>query len=138
MDASVAVGIIPDGVHVARTAFRVAMASAGERLFAVTDAMAVAGTDQTSFTLNDRAIHRRNGRLTLEDGTLAGADVSMAEAVAWMVNGAGIAPEVALAMVTSRPARVLGRADLGVIAPGARADLVHLTEDFALTSVLRG
>ncbi|MCA2010142.1 N-acetylglucosamine-6-phosphate deacetylase [Cereibacter sphaeroides] len=138
MDASVAVGIIPDGVHVARTTFRIALAAAGERLFAVTDAMAVAGTELTRFTLNDREIHRRDGRLTLADGTLAGADVSMPEALRWMVEEAGIAPEIALAMTTSRPAKALGLTDCGVIAPGARAELVHLAEDFSLNAVLTG
>lgn len=137
LDSFPALGIIPDGVHVAPTAFRVAVRAAGARLFAVTDSMAVAGTDATSFTLNGRRIHRRDGRLTLDDGTLAGADVSMPQALRWMTVAAGLPLPEALAMTTSRPADVLGLADRGRLEPGARADLVHLAPDLSLAGTWR-
>ena len=54
------------------------------RIFLVTDAMATIGTDMTIFTLNGRTIHRKDGRLTLDDGTLAGADLDMISAVRFM------------------------------------------------------
>lgn len=133
LDGSAALGIIPDGVHVAATPFRVAARMAGERLFAVTDAMALAGTEATDFVLNDRAIHRRDGRLTLSDGTLAGADVTMPEALRWMTGLAGIDRAEALAMTTRRPADLLGRDDLGRLLPGGRVDLVHLSDSWRLT-----
>ncbi|WP_370204710.1 N-acetylglucosamine-6-phosphate deacetylase [Pararhodobacter marinus] len=138
LDSGVGLGIIPDGIHVARTPFRLAARLAGERLFAVTDAMAVAGTDLTRFTLNGREIHRRDGRLTLADGTLAGADISMPEALRWMIHEAGLDPSEALAMTTRRPAALLGRHDRGVIAEGARAEMVHLSDGFGLLAVIDG
>ena len=137
LDGTAQIGIIPDGVHVARTPFRLAVQAAGERLFAVTDSMAVAGTADDRFTLNDRTILRREGRLMLADGTLAGADVSFPQALAWMTTQAGIPLETALAMMTRRPAQVLGLADRGVLSVGARADLVHLSEAGALRAVWR-
>jgi len=137
LDGPAAVGIIPDGVHVAATAFRVAARAAGEQLFAVTDSMAVAGTDAEAFTLNGRTIHRRDGRLTLDDGTLAGADVSMPQALRWMTATAGLAPAEALAMTTRRPADLMGLSDRGRLTPGARADLVHLAPDGSLNAVRR-
>jgi N-acetylglucosamine-6-phosphate deacetylase len=42
--------------------------------------MAPLGTDLKEFTLDGRRILRRNGRLTLADGTLAGADLDMIDA----------------------------------------------------------
>ncbi|WP_127104232.1 N-acetylglucosamine-6-phosphate deacetylase [Pararhodobacter zhoushanensis] len=138
LEGTALVGIIPDGVHVARTPFRLAVQTAGERLFAVTDSMAVAGTDDDRFTLNGRTILRQDGRLTLEDGTLAGADVSFPQALAWMTGQAGIALETALAMMTRRPAQVLGLTDRGVLTEGAHADLVHLSDAGALLGVWRG
>lgn len=130
-------GIIPDGVHVAPAALRIAARALEGRLFAVSDAMAVAGTDLTGFTLNGRTIRRGDGRLVLPDGTLAGADISLPQALGWMVRHAGLTPEAALAMVTRIPAEVLGLADRGRLAPGARADLVHLRDDFTLGGVWR-
>lgn len=137
--APVHVGIIPDGVHVLAEPFRVALACkrGPGLLFAVSDAMAVAGTTLDAFTLQGRRILRAEGRLTLADGTLAGADVSLPQAVRWMVRDAGVPPERALAMVTAAPAAVLGLRDRGRIAPGLRADLVHLGEDWGLRGVWR-
>ena len=67
-----------------RSASRCAPSAGRRRIFLVTDAMATIGTDMTSFTLNGRIIHRKDGRLTLADGTLAGADLDMISAVRFM------------------------------------------------------
>lgn len=137
LDAPVWAGIIADGVHVAAPALRIALAAKPGRMFAVSDAMAVAGTEGRDFTLGGRLIRRDAGRLTLEDGTLAGADVTLPQALGWMAHQAGVPLAEALAMVTSRPAQVLGLADRGVLAPGARADLVHLADDLTLRASWR-
>jgi N-acetylglucosamine-6-phosphate deacetylase len=129
-------GLIADGIHVAPETIRVAMA-ASDRLFLVSDAMAAAGSDLTEFTLNGRRILRRDGSLRLEDGTLAGADLTLPQAVAVMA-GLGTPVEVALAMATSRPAACLRRGDeLGSLQPGRVADMVHLGPDLTLKGVWR-
>jgi N-acetylglucosamine-6-phosphate deacetylase len=127
-------GLIADGIHVAPETIRIAMA-VSDRLFLVSDAMAAAGSDLTEFTLNGRRILRRDGSLRLEDGTLAGADLTLPQAVAVMV-GLGTPVETALAMATSRPADCLRRgADLGHLQPGRVADMVHLRADGSLAGV---
>ena len=129
-------GIIADGHHVAPTALRIALAAKRRgRFFLVSDAMAPAGTDMTEFTLGTRRILRRDGRLTLADGTLAGADLSLPQAVAVMVREVGTPLGEALAMASRIPADIIGRPDLGRLAPGARADLVHLGPDLTLRGV---
>ncbi|NGM44427.1 N-acetylglucosamine-6-phosphate deacetylase [Rhodobacter sp. SGA-6-6] len=130
-------GLIADGIHVAPEAMRIAMAAAPGRLFLVSDCMAPAGTVVTEFTLGTRRILRRDGRLTLEDGTLAGADLTLPQAIRTMVERVGAAPEVAFAMATSRPAACLRRSDIGHLRPGGRADFVHLGPDFTLRGVWR-
>ena len=100
--------------------------------------MATAGSPITGFTLNGRRIDRRDGRLTLEDGTLAGADLDMATAIRNVAAVADLDLGAALAMATSIPAALIGRQDgLGHLAPGAPADFVHLTEGGDLASVWR-
>lgn len=137
----VSAGLIADGLHVHPATLRVALkAKEGPgRLFLVTDAMAPAGTALQSFQLNGREIRRADGRLTLADGTLAGADLDMARALRVITREAGAAREHALAMATSIPAEVAGLANrCGAFAAGRSADFVHLSEGLELLSVWRG
>lgn len=134
----IAAGVIADTIHVAPATLRIALAARPEGLFLVSDCMAAAGTDQTEFTLGGRKILRGDGRLTLQDGTLAGADLSLPQAVSVMVHKIGLSPERALAMATRAPAQVIGRDDLGQLSAGARADLVHLNPAFEVLSVWQG
>ena len=87
--------------------------------------MAPAGTDLACFRLNGRAISRRDGRLTLADGTLAGADLDFARTLRVMVRTVAVPLEDALAAVTSVPADVAG-IDAGRIVPGAPARLIRI------------
>lgn len=134
----VAAGLIADGVHVAPASLRVALAAkrGTDAIFLVTDAMAVAGTERESFLLNGRRILRRDGRLTLEDGTLAGADIDFPGAIRVLVRE-GVPVARALRMATATPARAIGRADLGRLAEGLPADLVHLDDRLGLAGVWR-
>lgn len=125
-------GLIADGVHVHPTSLRLALSARPEaRMFLVTDAMTVLGTDAESFMLYGHRILRRHGRLEREDGTLAGADLDMAAAVRNAVTLLGCTPERALRMASTYPADFMGLADRGRIAPGLRADLVLLSEELA-------
>ncbi len=137
-DGQLDAGLIADGVHVHPATIRAALAAkAGPgEVFLVTDGMAVAGTLDTEFTLNGRVIHRREGRLTLADGTLAGADLDFAMAIGVMVDRVGVPLAQALAMATRIPARVAGVA-AGQLRAGDRADFVHLV-GLAVQGVWRG
>lgn len=128
LDSPAWCGIIADGIHVHPALLRAAIAAkTPDRIMLVTDAMAPTGTDAATFTLNGRTIHRRNGRLETEDGTLAGADLDMATAVRNAVRLLGVGLEDALRMAGLNPARFLGMgSERGRIAPGAAADMVLL------------
>ncbi|SEM49343.1 N-acetylglucosamine-6-phosphate deacetylase [Gemmobacter aquatilis] len=131
-----AAGLIADGVHVHPAVMRLALAARPEGVFLVSDCMAVAGTEATEFRLGGRRILRRDGRLTLEDGTLAGADLTLPRAVRVLVEQVGVPETRALAMASRVPAELIGMGDrFGRIAEGRRADLVHLGADGALAGV---
>jgi N-acetylglucosamine-6-phosphate deacetylase len=74
----------------------------------------------------------------LEDGTLAGSTLTLDRAVRSMVTFAGARVEDALAMATEVPARLLGRIDIGRIAPGAAADLVLWDDAMNVTKTYVG
>lgn len=129
-------GIIADGTHVDPAALRIALRARPRGLFLVSDCMAVAGTTLTEFPLQGRRILRRDGRLTLADGTLAGADLRLDRAIRVAV-AAGAGSAQALAMATSVPADLIG-AQAGRIMPGRAADLILLDADLHLTGIRDG
>lgn len=133
-------GLIADGLHVDRAAIEIALAAkrGPGKIFLVTDAMSTIGTDLASFTLGGRTIHRQRGRLTLDDGTLAGADLDMAAAVRFMLGLEGMGRIEALKMASLYPAMCMHADDhRGRLRPGAKADFVHLDPECRVRSVWR-
>lgn len=130
-------GIIADGIHVHPATIRAALAANAEpsAVFLVTDAMACAGTDISHFKLGGRKILRDKGRLTLEDGTLAGADLEMTQALRVMINDVGDLPEQAFARATSLPASILRDPQGAGRWPKHLDDLIYLTPDFRVKAV---
>ncbi len=134
-------GLIADGIHVDPATIGIALrAKQGPaKIFLVTDAMATIGTDMTSFMLNGRTIHRKDGRLTLADGTLAGADLDMISAVRFMHNTIGLELGEAVRMASLYPAEAMGVSDRhGRLRRGAAANMVLLSQELAIGSVWIG
>ncbi len=102
-------GLIADGHHVHPESMRLAFNTNTrvQKLFLVSDAMAVAGTDQSEFLLNDRRISRSEGRLTLDDGTLAGADLQLTHAIKTLVEQSDVPLETALQAAITVPAELI-------------------------------
>jgi N-acetylglucosamine-6-phosphate deacetylase len=127
-------GLICDGLHVDPIALRIAVARKGcDRLMLVSDAMPLVGTDRTEFVLQRRTIRRDGNRLISADGTLAGAHLTMIQAVRTAVALVGLELSDALIMASRTPATFLGlEAEFGSIAPGFRADLVAFDATFAI------
>ncbi|AXT29196.1 N-acetylglucosamine-6-phosphate deacetylase (plasmid) [Ruegeria sp. AD91A] len=113
---SLSAGLIADGIHVHPDTMRIAWAAkrGPGRIFLVSDAMAVAGTSLAEFQLEGRPIRRENGRLTLEDGTLAGADLCLTTAVQVLTDQAEIPFQEALAAATSVPLAMISGKSTGL------------------------
>jgi N-acetylglucosamine-6-phosphate deacetylase len=133
-------GLIADGIHVDPTSIGVALrAKRGPgRVFLVTDAMSVMGTDAQSFELTGRTAYRKDGALRLADGTLAGADLTMIDAVTYVHRALGLPLDEALRMASLYPAEAAKLGSLGRIAAGGAANLVHLGEDLSVRGTLIG
>jgi N-acetylglucosamine-6-phosphate deacetylase len=117
-------GMIVDGEHVAPAALRAALRGAGHPML-VTDAMPPVGGSRQSFHLYGDEIAVRAGGLRRKDGTLAGAFLTMAQAVNNCVQMLGLRLEEALPLASRNPAEFLGLGNrLGQLAPGYRADMV--------------
>jgi len=131
-------GLIADGIHVHPASIEVALrAKRGPgRIFLVTDAMSQTGTDIRTLTLNGRTITRADGALRLADGTLAGADLDMIDAVRFMHARIGLPLEEVLRMASLYPAEAMGLAQtLGSLQPGRAASFVHLSDGLDVEAV---
>lgn len=144
----VTVCVIADLVHLAAETLRFTLAAAAGRLVVVSDAVVPAGLPDGRYTFGERPVDKLAGAVRLaapgpcagdgqdrgpgagtegSTGTLAGSACPLDQALRNLVQvGAPVAE--ALATVTARPATLLGRADLGRLALGGRADVVVLDD----------
>lgn len=125
-----AVGLICDLHHVAPSMCALAFRAAPGRVVLVTDAIAAAGAPPGQYQLGGETVLASTPdqppRRT--DGTIAGSSLTLDRAVRNAVS-CGVDAASALEAATGAPARALGRADIGVLAPGAHADLVWWSAD---------
>lgn len=139
-DPNVFCGFIADGHHVHEAAARAAFNAKGaDRIALVSDAMSPAAGGPQAFDLEGRRATLVGTKLTLDDGTLAGAAITLMDAVRYVTATLGIGLAEALKMATLTPARFLRLDDkIGRLKPGYRADLIHLDEDLGVTGVWIG
>ena len=136
----VIVTMIADGVHVHPAGLSlVARAKGAERTALITDAMPPVGADVQSFKIAGGEIRVRDCACYLDDGTLAGSALSMNEAVRTMHALAGVPLRECVEMATATPARALDMAEeIGVLKPGARADITICDRDLNVWRVFVG
>ncbi|MET4569247.1 N-acetylglucosamine-6-phosphate deacetylase [Rhodanobacter soli] len=133
-DADSWCGIIVDGHHVHPASLRVAIAAKPRgKMLLVTDAMPPVGADRPDYVLNGETIVVRDGVCQTAQGVLAGSALDMASAVRNAVQLLGLPLEEAVRMASTYPAEFLGLGEShGRIAPGYRADLVVLDDDYVV------
>ncbi len=123
----VTVQAIVDGIHLAPEIAYAAFLTARERFCLVSDAMAAAGLGEGRYRLGSRQVAVEGMAARLADGTLAGSVLTMDAAVRNLA-ALGVSEVDALLAATRAPARLLARGDLGVLVPGAPADVVVLDD----------
>lgn len=148
-DPRVVVELVADGVHLHPALVRDVQRAVGfDRVALVTDAMAAAGMPDGAYRLGALDVSVADGVARVaRTGAIAGSTATMAGLFARTVAGLRsdapgvrdrISDEIllgAVAMTSANPARVLGRADIGALASGRRADLVVLDADLRVAHV---
>lgn len=140
LDYADQVEMICDGIHlhpsVLRTMFRIL--GKDERVCIISDSMRAAGLSDGVYELGGQTVYVKDGKATLEDGTIAGAAVCQSEAFRRLVSF-GIPLEQAVMAATHTPARAIHMDhEIGSIAPGKRADITILNEDLTVYAVVLG
>ncbi len=130
----VAAEIICDGYHVHPAVVRAAIAAKKpSRVFAITDATAVAGLPVGSqASLGGQPITAGESTALLADGTIAGSASTMDRVFGTLVGRIGLSLVDAATLCATTPARELGLVGHGLLAPDAAADLVVLDARFTV------
>lgn len=132
-------GLICDGIHVDPLAVIVAWRALGaDRMVLVTDAIAALGLDVRQTQLGGVTVFIDETGVRTADGGLAGSNLTLDQAVRNLVAFTGCSPAAAITTVTRNPAAVLGAADRGRIALGARADLALLDDSLHVVQTIVG
>ena len=123
-------GLIADLHHVAPEICTLVWRAAPGRVALVTDAIAAAGMPPGEYELSGiRVFLDEDGVPRDAAGVIAGSALTLDRAVRNLV-GIGLDEASVLHAATRVPADALGRADLGRIEPGARADLVWFSDGY--------
>ncbi|HWN58483.1 MAG TPA: N-acetylglucosamine-6-phosphate deacetylase [Methylomirabilota bacterium] len=132
--------IIPDGVHVHPSILNLAYRARGrDGMILVTDKVVLAGTaNNGGVTVGRAPATIREGAVRLANGTLAGSIISMLDGVRMMVENTDASIADAAVMASTNPAILLGTADRGRLQPNTRADLIVLSPNLELKSVIIG
>lgn len=128
--------IICDGLHIHPAVLRTAFRQLDGRILVISDSMRANGLPEGEpFDLGGQLVTVRNGKATLEDGTLAGSVSNLYDEVKNLVRF-GIPFEQAVKAATLIPARSIGlEHEIGSIEVGKRADLVVLDEKLDIVAV---
>ena len=138
-DARLRAGLIVDGIHVAPAVVALTAEAMGERLVLVTDAVSALGLPTGTHHLGSVTVVVAEGRgVRLRDGTLAGSDLSMDQAVRNLAAFTGWSLARAAAAASTSPATLLRDPDRGGLAIGQRGDVALLTTDGQVVATVVG
>jgi N-acetylglucosamine-6-phosphate deacetylase len=126
--------LILDGNHVADDAVRLAWRAGRGRVVLVTDAIGATGDGR--WRVGPVEVEVRDGVVRGSRGELAGSVLTMPRAIRSLMAAGGATLAEAVDAATRIPARAARRDDVGVLRPGARADVVVLDEDLSVLRVL--
>lgn len=127
--------LICDGIHIHPAVVRHVFKTIPERVCVISDAMRLSGMGDGEGTLGVNLVTVKDGKATLEDGTIAGSVSNLHDELKNLVSW-GIPFTDAIRAMTLNPAKEIGmEKEIGSLEVGKRADLVVLDEDLNIAAV---
>lgn len=137
-DERVWFSLIVDAVHLAPETVRMAWQGRNDRLILITDAMAATGMPDGRYEIGSVGCTVADGAVRNDDGDLAGSILTMDVALRLFREQTGSPLAVAIAAATLNPAAAVQRDDIGILARGARGDVVLLDGDTVTATIVQG
>ena len=119
----IAIQLIVDGVHLTDELVRYTVERAPDRFIVTNDAVSPAGLGEGAFPFGTFMVTVRDGRAIRSDGVLAGGVGSLKDSFQRLL-ALGVSYDSALASMTTRPAALIGRPDLGILSTGGRTTVL--------------
>jgi N-acetylglucosamine-6-phosphate deacetylase len=137
-DPRVFAEVIADGVHVHPSALHLLVKSKGvDRILLVTDGLSAVDMPDGLYPLGDKTIVVEQGQCRDPDGKLAGSTLTLDRAVRNLVEWFDLPVGEAITAASASPARAIHMdRSLGIVAPGASADLVFLDQDLQVLKTM--
>ena len=139
LDSNMTAELICDGVHIHPKVIRAMLKTLGtDRLIFISDSVTCAGLPDGEYTYDDKNLIKKDGKITLKDGTISGNANPLSECIRRCVTQFGIPLADAVKCATINPAKRIGVADRkGSIAEGKDADLVVVDDAFNIKYVFK-
>lgn len=125
-DKRASFGLICDGHHLDPTTINLTWLAAADRVVLITDAIEATGLPTGRYRIGDVDVTVEGSAARNDAGALAGAVTTLDLALRMFADIVGADLATVLPIVTSHPAGVVRRTDIGALALGARGDIVLL------------
>jgi N-acetylglucosamine-6-phosphate deacetylase len=137
-DSRASFGLICDGQHLDPTTITLAWMAAADRLVLITDAIEATGLPPGRYRIGNVDVTVEGSAARNDAGSLAGAVTTLDVALEMFAAILHADLVTVLPVVTSHPAAVVRRPGIGVLAPGARGDIVLLDGFTVVAAVVGG
>ena len=132
------VEMICDGIHIHPTVMRMVYQLFKDRLLVISDSMSAAGLKDGEYVLGGLPVFVREGKATLENGTIAGSTTDMLKEMGVWMERCGLTMEEILPCMTINQARAVHMEDkIGSIEAGKAADLVIISPEREIKAVYK-
>jgi len=137
LDPSVTIELIADGVHIHPAVLELALRLKGvDKVVVVSDGTRAVGMPDGEYELGGQVVYLKQGKMTLQDGTIAGSAASLLDGLRFITKVVGRPLYEAVRMVALNPARLMKVENrLGSLENGKEATFLRLSPDLILKEV---
>lgn len=132
------VEMICDGIHIHPTVMKMVYKLFKERLLVISDSMSAAGLQDGEYVLGGLPVFVKEGKATLDNGTIAGSTTDMLKEMGVWMDSCGLSMEEILPCMTINQAKAVHMEDkIGSIETGKAADLVVISPEREVQAVYK-
>ena len=133
------VEIIADNLHLHPAIYSLTYRMKGlDKVILITDSLYIGGIKDGQYELEGLGVSKKNNKITLQNGNLAGSIITLNKAVNNILKNTTYPIEQVILSVTENPAKLIGLYDkIGSVEVGKKADLVIFDDDINVIKTIK-